>query len=131
LFNFKSPESNTMLFEASVMLTFAAQLANGLSFPTQNPFGSSFGVPGDDVTYDYVIVGGGTAGLTIATRLVEQKAGTVGIIEAGTFYELSNGNLSEVPSAAGAFSGKGAKDWQPLIDWGYQTVPQKVRPRSL
>jgi choline dehydrogenase len=92
---------------------------------TQNIFGSSFGVPGDNVTYDYLIIGGGNAGLTIATRLIEQKAGTVGVIEAGSFYEISNGNLSEIPANAAHFSGKGEHDWQPLIDWGYQTVPQR------
>lgn len=92
--------------------------------------GSSFGVPGDNRTFDYVIVGGGNAGLTIATRLVEQKAGTVAVVEAGTFYEISNGNLSQVPATDGAFTGKAAHDWQPLIDWGYMTTPQKVLPTA-
>ena len=88
--------------------------------------GSSFGVPGDSVTYDYVIVGGGNAGLAVAARLVEQNAGTVGVIEAGSFYEISNGNLSEVPATDGFFAGKSLKDSQPLIDWNYATTPQKV-----
>ncbi|CAJ2503177.1 Uu.00g105710.m01.CDS01 [Anthostomella pinea] len=86
--------------------------------------GSSFGVAGDDATFDYVIVGGGTAGLTLATRLVEQQAGSVAVVEAGTFYEIGNGNLSQVPGNDGAFTGKGVTDWQPLIDWGYLTTPQ-------
>lgn len=115
-----------MFVTSSALLVLGARLTAGLSLNTQNPFGSSFGVPGDNVTYDYVIVGGGNAGLTIAARLVEQKAGTVAVVEAGSFYEISNGNLSQIPSAAGTFSGKGANDWQPLIDWGYQTVPQPV-----
>ncbi len=88
--------------------------------------GSSFGVPGDNVTYDYVIVGGGNAGLTVAARLVEQNAGTVGIIEAGSFYETNNGNISQVPATDGVFAGKSMKDSQPLIDWDYATTPQKV-----
>lgn len=88
--------------------------------------GSSFGIPGRNATYDYVVVGGGTAGLTIATRLVQQKAGTVAVIEAGSFYELDNGNASQVPAADSSYITKNANDWQPLIDWGYQTVPQKV-----
>ncbi|KAK4452511.1 glucose-methanol-choline oxidoreductase [Podospora aff. communis PSN243] len=86
--------------------------------------GSSFGIPGFNATYDYVIVGGGTAGLVMASRLVEQGAGSVAIVEAGTFYETSNGNLSEVPGFAANFVGKDNDNWQPLIDWGYITEPQ-------
>ncbi|RAL67416.1 hypothetical protein DID88_008171 [Monilinia fructigena] len=65
--------------------------------------GNSFGVPGRNATYDYIVVGGGNAGLTIATRLAEAEA---------------------VPATDGIFAGKGANDWQPQIDWGYQTTPQ-------
>lgn len=35
------------------------------------------------VTYDYVIVGGGTAGIVLATRLSEDAAATVVVVEAG------------------------------------------------
>ncbi|KAF5879168.1 putative gmc oxidoreductase protein [Botrytis fragariae] len=86
--------------------------------------GNSFGVPGRNATYDYVVVGGGNAGLTIAMRLAEAEAGSVAVIEAGTFYEISNGNISQVPATDGVFAGKGATDWQPQIDWGYQTTAQ-------
>jgi hypothetical protein len=91
------------------------------------PLGSSFGVPGNDATYDYIVVGGGTAGLTIASRLAEQNAGSVAVIEAGTFYETTTGNISEVPASAIAWAGKSPDDWQPLADWGYVTTPQAVR----
>lgn len=33
--------------------------------------------------YDFVIIGGGTAGLTLAARLTEDAEVTVGVIEAG------------------------------------------------
>lgn len=106
---------------------FKAALAAFLASHVQGILlGSSFGVPGDNATYDYLVVGGGNAGLTIATRLVEQNAGTVAIIEAGSFYEISNGNLSQVPATDGFFAGKSHHDFQPLIDWGYDTTPQKV-----
>lgn len=88
--------------------------------------GSSFGVPGDNATYDFVVVGGGNAGLAVAARLIEQNAGTVAIVEAGSFYEISNSNYSQVPATDGYFSGKGANDWQPLVDWGYMTTSQAV-----
>lgn len=65
-------------------LLIAASAAVLGSYVQGTLLGSSLGVTGDDVIYDYVIVGGGNAGLTVATRLVEQNAGTVGIIEAGS-----------------------------------------------
>ncbi|KAI0420752.1 putative glucose-methanol-choline oxidoreductase [Xylaria grammica] len=107
--------------------TWAAALLAGSASALGDPFrllGSSFATPGDNATYDYIIVGGGTAGLTVAARLVEQHAGTVAVVEAGTFYEFSNSNNSMLPGGDGAFTGKGVKDWQPLIDWGYVTTPQ-------
>lgn len=92
--------------------------------------GSSFGIPGQNATYDYVVVGGGTAGLTLASRLVEHNAGSVAVIEAGTFYELSAGNISEVPAFSATWSGRAVTDWQPLADWGYVTTPQSVSARK-
>lgn len=92
--------------------------------------GSSFGTPGLNSTFDYVVIGGGTAGLAIATRLVEQNAGSVAVVEAGTFYEISNGNASQVPGPGVNYAGKSQLDWQPLIDWGYMTTPQAVSRSS-
>lgn len=42
-----------------------------------------------DATYDYVIVGGGTAGLTLAARLTEDDFATVAVVEAGTYVGYS------------------------------------------
>lgn len=110
------------------MLPFRFWLAAILAESVQaRLLGSSFGVPGN-ASFDYVIVGGGTAGLAIATRLVEQNAGTVAVVEAGTFYEISNGNASQVPGPGVNYAGKSPSDWQPLIDWGYITTPQAVSP---
>lgn len=88
--------------------------------------GSSFGIPGNNATFEYVIVGGGTAGLTLATRLAEQQKGRVAVIEAGGFYEIGNSNISQVPAGDGTYAGKAKDDWQPLVDWGYVTTPQAV-----
>ena len=68
--------------------------------------GSHFGVPDTAVTYDYVIVGGGTAGLTVARRLASNPSFTVAVIEAGGFYEFDNGNFSEIPAFASQFTRK-------------------------
>ena len=55
-------------------------------------YSNSFGVPGINASYDYVVVGGGTAGLTIAARLAEDSDVSVAVIEAGGWYQQDNGN---------------------------------------
>lgn len=60
---------------AAIPLSIAAPTADG---PTKRA----------DATFDYVVVGGGTAGLTIASRLSEDSGTTVAVIEAGTFYQV-------------------------------------------
>ncbi|KAI0149829.1 GMC oxidoreductase [Hypoxylon sp. NC0597] len=88
--------------------------------------GTSFGIPGQDYEFDYIVVGGGQAGLAMAARLSENDALTVGVIEAGSFYELTNGNLSEIPSNGNWFAGKDINDWNPGVDWGFVTEPQQA-----
>lgn len=92
--------------------------------------GSSFGIPGNK-TFDYVVVGGGTAGLTVAARLAQDGTKSVAVIEAGSFYEIDNGNLSQVPLFGPAGSGKSIFDVPPLVDWGFVTTPQPVRKTPL
>lgn len=57
----------------------------GQFFHNQLPIGSSFGLAGQNATYDYVIVGGGTAGNTLAYRLANDGRYSVAVIEAGSF----------------------------------------------
>ena len=71
------------------------------------------------------IVGGGTAGLVVAQRLLETSGVSVAIIEAGGFYELDNGNISQIPAFVTDFTGSDPTTYQPLIDWGIVTTPQK------
>ena len=79
-----------------------------------------------DDTFDYIVIGGGTAGLTVATRLAEDTSCSwrVAVIEAGGFYEQDNGNLSVVPGYCTSFTGTDPDNVNPLVDWGFVTQPQ-------
>ena len=90
----------------------------------------SFGVPGDGQIFDYVVVGGGTAGLTIASRLAEDASLSVAVIEAGGFYE-DVGNTSVVPAYDVFFAGTDPAATNPAVDWGFVTTPQKVSGTSI
>ena len=83
-----------------------------------------------DRGFDYIIVGGGTAGLTIASRLTANPEIAVAVIEAGDFYEKVTGNASEIPANDVLCGGKDPADTGPT-DWGSVTTPQAVSSRSL
>jgi choline dehydrogenase len=111
---------------AGVLANFVAYVLSQSNGTAPQPLVNSyFGIPGNNATFDYVVVGGGTAGLTIATRLAQQDF-SVAVIEAGSFYEIDNGNLSVVPAYAPFFTGADLQNFQPLIDWGFVTKPQPV-----
>lgn len=119
------------LFRITALLLASGHLALSLPKPAGNLIrarnrllGSSFASPGN-VTYDYVVVGGGTAGLTIAARLSENPALSVAVVEAGSFYEL-DGNRSQIPADDVYWTGKDPTDTNPVIDWGFVTTPQAV-----
>lgn len=107
-------------------VSYAQSTPIGLEGLTDSLLGSSFGVPGNQ-SFDYVIVGGGTAGLTLANRLTENPAFSVAVIEAGGFYEIDNGNVSQIPLNAPIGTDKTTSNYNPLVDWGFVTTPQKVR----
>lgn len=87
--------------------------------------GNYFGTPGHETAYDYVVVGGGTAGLCIANRL--SKHHSVAVIEAGGFYELDDGNNLQIPANPSRFIiPQMPKFVNPLIDWNQLTTPQEV-----
>ncbi|XP_063442161.1 uncharacterized protein LOC134722470 [Mytilus trossulus] len=67
-------------------------------------------------TYDYIIIGAGSAGSVIANRLSEDSGVTVLLIEAGG-SEYGNDNI-KIPLIGGGLQKSSA-------DWNYQTLPQK------
>ncbi|KAF8873116.1 alcohol oxidase [Infundibulicybe gibba] len=68
------------------------------------------------VTFDYLIIGGGTAGLTLAARLTEDPNIVVGVIEAGGYDPLVP--EINVPGMMGRTIAN------PLYDWTFFSVPQ-------
>lgn len=82
------------------------------------------GLAGLPLSYDYVVVGGGTAGLAIAARLVEGGS-TVAVIEAGGSYQVEAGLTAIIPGfAAAAQVGTDPSDDATLIDWNFVSTPQ-------
>ncbi|KFA71274.1 hypothetical protein S40288_08485 [Stachybotrys chartarum IBT 40288] len=97
---------------------FAATLLSQSSLSLAAPL-SSCPSPQAGQGFDYVIVGGGTAGLVLANRLTEDRHIRVAVVEAGTFPEDVAGNWTQVPGHAGNFI-VGA----PEMAWGFHTTPQ-------
>ncbi|KAL8720301.1 MAG: hypothetical protein Q9225_002813 [Loekoesia sp. 1 TL-2023] len=110
----------SILFRILVLLKVIC-LANSL----QDSSNRAFGVPGVNPSFDYIIVGGGTAGLTVASRLAEDRALSVAVIEAGGYYEADNGNLSVTPGYDAAYAGTDPTLTNPKVDWGFDTTPQE------
>lgn len=88
------------------------------------PVGTHYGIPGQNRTFDYVVVGGGTAGNALAARLAEDPRGfTVAIVEAGGFPLYENGNLTQVPGYQG-WSTHVDTTRPSLVEWDIETLPQ-------
>ncbi|GLA32460.1 hypothetical protein AnigIFM63604_004371 [Aspergillus niger] len=116
----------TLLTLAALAIAHDGPDLNLFDYDQRGPLlGTWFGIPGQNATFDYVVIGGGTAGLTIASRLVKSGYLSVAVVEAGGFYEIDNGDLSVVPEYATFFAGPDPSDYQPLIDWGFPTQPQE------
>jgi hypothetical protein len=81
---------------------------------------------GVEATYDYVVIGGGTAGNTIGVRLAE-AGHSVAIIEAGTYYEITKPILSTAPGGDLLLVGSETPHLERIdlpADWTFYTQPQ-------
>lgn len=89
----------------------------------EGALGAIAGTLGGEQTFDYVVIGGGTAGAGIGARLAEGGQ-SVAIIEAGGYYELEKPVFGTTP--AGGLFGVGASplDTVRTVDWGFTTEPQ-------
>jgi choline dehydrogenase len=89
--------------------------------PPQNAF-NGWPSPPWDATYDYVVIGGGTAGITVASRLA-QNGFHVALVEAGGFYEWIH-PISKIPGAATIGIGASISTAS-SVDWKF--VAENVR----
>ncbi len=96
-------------------LLLPALFVSFFSFSSARPVGNS--------TFDYVIVGGGSAGLVLANRLSARF--TVAVIEAGGYYQIVNNGTAQFPGLnwLGVTMDPGDGDILDT-DWHFVTQPQ-------
>ena len=66
---------------------------------------------------DFIVVGGGTAGLAVAVRLAENPSVTVGVLEAGPAIAPGSQDDIDIPAYYGRTLGG-------PLDWKFETCPQ-------
>ncbi|KAB2570007.1 Dehydrogenase patE [Lasiodiplodia theobromae] len=85
--------------------------------------GTLAGAAGVTASFDYVVVGGGTAGNVVGVRLAE-AGHTVAVVEAGGYYQISKPLLTTAPAGDVFNIGMDMSDAVSLVDWKFETEPQ-------
>jgi choline dehydrogenase len=98
------------------LLLLACPLASAFNFGSIT-YSNHFGLLGTNASFDYVVVGSGPGGMTVAVRLAEANH-TVALVEAGGFYENEGGNRTIVPAYYSPNLGNVG------TDWNFMTKPQ-------
>ena len=88
-------------------------------------FGTSSSPPRIEETlkseYDYIVIGAGTAGCVVASKLSDDRDKTVLLVEAGDHYNANPAFMTPLF----AFHAVGSK-----YDWGYRIEPQSLSYRG-
>jgi hypothetical protein len=93
--------------------------ASGVSW---NPWDAAY------QTFDYVVVGGGLTGITVAARLAENPSTTVLVLEAGGDNRFDD-RVQDIYTYAQAFGTE--LDWQLPTDHGRQMVALVLSQKSV
>lgn len=89
----------------------------------QTSLGTLQGTLGIDQSFEYVVVGGGTAGNTVAYRLAEAGF-SVAVVERGLAYEVGKPVVGAAPIGDIIGVGSNPLDSIPTVDYGFRTTPQ-------
>ncbi|KAI0390314.1 hypothetical protein F5Y17DRAFT_71379 [Xylariaceae sp. FL0594] len=96
----------------SLLQDWADQLRN----LTASSYGSLTPLYGVPKTFEYVVVGAGTAGTALAVRLAQSGA-SVALVEAGQYYDFTNPLISSTPGLDVLPIGSDVTNANPLVDW--------------
>ncbi|KAJ7439757.1 hypothetical protein FB451DRAFT_145380 [Mycena latifolia] len=107
-------------------MKFAAQLSAATLLSLSITVAAWEATPQDfaSQTFDFIVVGGGTAGLVVAARLTEDPQIKVGVIEAGQYRP--GDPLIEIPQSTAAPSNPNGTSLigNPTYDWRFASTPQ-------
>ncbi|KAF5856600.1 hypothetical protein ETB97_007100 [Aspergillus alliaceus] len=117
---YNSDTMAALLYALCVLPTTLATIGVGLSpNGVTELFGNSFGLPGENATYDYIVVGGGTAG--VSTSALGYNGREILYVAGQTFGGSSASNyMGYARAAEGTFD-----EWSKIVDddlWSWENV---------